>query len=92
MAKRNPQPPKSADEYEPKAPISTVETSRCEKCGSTERTPYRSTKERQIHGRDHVTGLPYTHVVWRRTQCLNCKQMRVDRTFENRVTEEEADE
>lgn len=28
--------------------------------------------------------LPYTHVVWRKTQCRACGQVRVDRHVENR--------
>jgi hypothetical protein len=56
--------------------------SRCKSCGSTERTPYFATNEtahRGIHD-----GEPYTHIVWRRTKCLHCGQLRTDRALENR--------
>lgn len=61
----------------------TAAISRCPKCGSTERVPYYNRRERAIAG---VTpeGHPYTHVVWRRTRCENCGQVRDDRTYEQR--------
>lgn len=56
---------------------------RCPKCGSTERSDYFGTVERSISGiRD---GQPHTHIIWRRTQCLSCGQLRQDRSYENRV-------
>ena len=58
------------------------EKTRCQGCGSTERDPYFGTTEHEIVGvRD---GRPYTHVVWRRTKCRACGQLRLDRFFENR--------
>ncbi len=56
--------------------------SRCPTCASTKRTNYFARQEQQIAGiRD---GIPYTHVVWRRTSCEDCGQFRIDRTHENR--------
>ena len=70
---------------EPKAPlpVQVVEISRCEKCGSTERAPY------QPHPRVLATpgirdGKPFTHVVWRRTNCTACGQHRIDKAYECR--------
>lgn len=55
----------------------------CPKCGSTERTNYNGTKEREIHGtlRD---GTSYTHIVWKRCRCKQCGQSRVEIFHENR--------
>ena len=59
---------------------------RCRKCGGTDRTPYEQTRELEQAGtRDDG---PYTHIVWRRTQCKACGQWRVDRFFENRSNAE----
>lgn len=67
-----------------KPDIVEVSLSRCQKCGSTDRTPYNRTTtiERQIAG-EH-DGQPFSHVVWRRTSCRNCGQARQDKTFELR--------
>lgn len=58
--------------------------SRCPICGSTERSPYHGTIEREIAG-TLVDGRSYTHVVWRRTTCV-CGQQRIDRSYENRTS------
>lgn len=60
------------------------ELTRCARCGSTNRSKYFSKTERQIAGTD-VHGKPYTHIVWRRTRCLDCGQHRVDVHRENRA-------
>lgn len=62
--------------------IVTVKASRCAKCGSTERTPYTNTLEREIAGLHE--GQEYTHILWRSTTCASCGQGRRDRCFENR--------
>lgn len=63
----------------------TANPSRCRPCGSTERAPYMgSPVEHKITGVD-LQGHHYTHVVFRRTKCLNCGQVRTDRSYENRV-------
>ena len=59
----------------------TVAT-QCPKCGSSNRTPYFGTVEREIDGMKD--GQTFTHVVWRRTKCVDCGQLRQDRTYENR--------
>lgn len=70
--------------------IQQVEASRCSRCGSTEREEYSNTRALRVGG---VTsqGEAYTHIVFRNTKCRNpeCRQARVDRTFENRIGEDE---
>ena len=60
----------------------TVEPSRCPLCGSTRRSDYYGKTEQAFRGEHH--GQPFTHIVRRRTKCLNCGQLRVDRFYENR--------
>lgn len=60
-----------------------AKVTRCEKCGSTERTPYFNRHEQAIAGLDGE-GDPYTHIIRRRTKCLECGQHRIDRHHENR--------
>lgn len=63
------------------APV-TGDKTRCPKCDSTEREAYFATVEHAVEGvRDEK---PYTHVVWRRTRCRSCGQIRQDRFYENR--------
>jgi hypothetical protein len=50
-------------------------------CRSTRRGPYRS-REVQAFAGEH-NGRPYTHIVRRRTVCLDCGQARIDRSYEN---------
>lgn len=66
-------------------PVVVVEPSRCTRCGSTARTGYSGTTEvaRAIPG-ETPEGKPYTHIVWRRTCCRDCGQVRCDKSFENR--------
>jgi len=59
--------------------------SRCKKCGSTERTGYRSMHETKIS--QDIKGNPATHVVWRACCCKNCGQHRRDMFYENRILE-----
>jgi hypothetical protein len=74
--------PSAAKSARSKPPIVEATPTRC-KCGSTERERYFHTLKRAIAG---VTagGQPYTHVVWRRTRCRACGQVRTDRGRENR--------
>lgn len=65
--------------------IGTVELSRCPKCNSTERTPYRNKRESECGGKT-LDGKPFTHVVWQSTTCAKCGQHRTDKTYENRDT------
>lgn len=70
-----------------KAPPVTGEKTRCPACGSTDRDPYFATVEHAIEGiRD---GRPHTHIVWRRTKCRDCGQIRQDRCYENRPSTRE---
>lgn len=55
--------------------------SRCVKCQSTKRGPYKNRRVRNWPGIHN--GVEYTHVVWRQTKCGKCGQLRVDRAFEN---------
>lgn len=64
--------------------IAIAEPSRCPVCESTERAPYTNTTELDYAGMTS-DGLPYTHVVWRSTHCLNCGQHRRDKALENRL-------
>ncbi|QDV26928.1 hypothetical protein [Aureliella helgolandensis] len=58
--------------------------SRCKKCGSSLRTPYANDPTRMAYpGVDPITGKPYTQIVWRRTQCRDCGQHRIDKCYEN---------
>ena len=60
----------------------TAEVSTCRMCQSTRRAPYMNKVEQQIAGVRN--GKPFTHIVWRRTRCLDCGQHRSDVTWENR--------
>lgn len=57
----------------------------CSRCGSTDRTPYKSRRELCHGGIDPKTGAAYTHTVWRNTECAACGQARVDIHRENRT-------
>jgi len=66
--------------------------SRCRNCGSTERERYFRTTTQGYAGTD-AQGRPFTHIVRRWTRCKQCRQVRVDRCFENRPpAESPADE
>ena len=58
--------------------------SHCPKCGSARRGPYRAKQVQEFHSTDSATGEPFTHIIRRRTVCLDCGQHRVDRALENR--------
>jgi len=60
----------------------TVEPSRCRRCGSTRRGDYYGKTEQAFRGKHN--GQPFTHIVRRRTKCLDCGQTRIDRAYENR--------
>lgn len=78
-APRTPRPAPRAE----KPPVVNAVVTKCPTCGSTERERYFHTVERAIAGVDR-DGKHYTHVVWRRTRCANCGQIRIDRSYENR--------
>jgi len=59
----------------------TVLPSRCPKCGSTKRQDYANKVVQEYSGLD-PDGKPYTRIIRRRTKCLSCGQVRMDRTFE----------
>lgn len=85
MAKRPNRKPTSTQEKtkdKPKTASGETTPSRC-KCGSTRRGPYHNVVTRAIAGEDENG--PYTHVVWARTECLDCGQHRRDRRRENRT-------
>ena len=58
------------------APVHMANT-RCGKCHSTKKKALRIVQERPISGTDDK-GRPYNRVVWRRVQCANCGQHRVE--------------
>jgi hypothetical protein len=61
--------------------VVTLEASRCPKCGSTRRSEY---LDRTVQEYEGLTsdGRPYNRIVRRRTRCLDCEQLRIDRTLE----------
>ena len=59
-----------------------VMPSRCHECDSTNRSPYMGNTRVQFFAGVH-DGRPYTRIVRRRCQCLDCGQFRIDRSFEN---------
>lgn len=58
---------------------------RCPACGSTERAPYSAAPHEQASRGLTPDGEPFTHIIRRRTSCLNCGQCRIDRAYENRL-------
>ena len=54
-----------------------VTNPRCAKCHSTRKKALRIVQQRPISGTDEK-GRPYNRVVWRRVQCANCGQHRVE--------------
>ena len=80
-----PEPSKIRQETPPepaqRAAVNVVEPSRCKTCGSIERGPYGNIRRLPYAG---VTpdGRVYTTVVWRRTKCKQCGQVRDDKSFE----------
>ena len=77
---RRPGRPKGSTNADPD--VNTVEPSRCKRCGSTRRGDYYGKTEQAFQGVQN--GLPFTHIVRRRTKCLDCGQVRIDRAYENR--------
>ena len=67
------------------AAIVAAEATRCPRCGSTDRDPYRRKNEQAYPGVHD--GKPYTHIVRRWTRCATpgCGQHRIDKSFENRA-------
>lgn len=53
-------------------PVQEVAVVKCPKCGSIEREPYHTTKTLRF-GKKVVT--------WRRTQCRDCGQRRIDKSI-----------
>jgi hypothetical protein len=62
-------------------PVIEVALSSCKSCGSTRRSQYVNRREHEYSGTTS-DGRPYTKVVWRRTRCLDCGQVRDDKTYE----------
>jgi hypothetical protein len=50
---------------------------------STDRTKYHNVKEMPMLGKTPA-GKPFNIIVWRRTKCTCCGQIRVDRSYEMR--------
>lgn len=68
--------------------IVPVQPSRCPNCQSTRRSEYLDRRAQEYRGLT-AEGSPYNLIVRRRTQCLDCQQMRIDRTLEFDPTLEE---
>ena len=81
--RRRPGRPKGSTNANPD--VNIVEPSRCRRCGSTRRGDYYGKTEQAFRGEHN--GQPFTHIVPRRTKYLDCGQLRVDRTYENRPEE-----
>ena len=79
-SQRGPGRPKGSTNAD--ADVIIVEPSRCRRCGSTRRGDYYGKTEQTFQGVHN--GQPFTHIVRRRTKCLDCAQCRVDRAYENR--------
>ena len=71
--KRRPGRPKGSRNSEAVRAVNT----RCGKCLSTRKKAVRIVQERPISGTDDK-GRPYNRMVWRRVQCANCGQHRVE--------------
>jgi len=58
---------------------------RCPACQSTNRSPFipGGTTTQEIEGND-PQGEPYDAVVWRKCKCLDCGQLRTERSYELR--------
>jgi predicted RNA-binding Zn-ribbon protein involved in translation (DUF1610 family) len=63
---------------------SDVVASRCPRCQSTERTPYRHVRTLAQQGLA-PDGRPYTNILLDATACQNCGQARIDRRYECRT-------
>ncbi|MGN6547728.1 MAG: hypothetical protein ACTHK7_21950 [Aureliella sp.] len=70
--------------------LADAAVSRCPKCGSTRRRRYYKRDERPTARTS--SGEPCTHVVMRWTQCAEpaCRQHRIDRSYENRISQRAA--
>ncbi len=73
MTKRKPGRPKGSKDS---IPVYVTNT-RCRKCHSTRKRTLRIIRQRPLSGTDDNGG-PYNRVVWRRVQCANCGQHRVE--------------
>jgi hypothetical protein len=58
-----------------------VVPSRCAACGSTRRSGYLDKTVQQFSG-IAPDGKPFNRIVRRRTRCLDCDQLRIDRSLE----------
>jgi hypothetical protein len=65
---KNPGRPKGAANRTYQA--AKIVRSRCLKCSSSERSPYGQKTEKVINGK---------RIIWRRCQCLQCGQWRIDK-------------
>lgn len=86
-APKKPSVQKSEGKAKPRAARPVVvdaEAIACRRCHSTDREPYFNVRTVAIAG-VATDGRPYTHVVWRRTRCACCGQVRDEKTFENRI-------
>ncbi len=73
MCPRNSGRPKGSKNAE----VVRVANTRCGKCQSTKKKAIRIVRERPYSGTDDK-GRPYNRMVWRRVQCANCGQHRVE--------------
>jgi hypothetical protein len=62
-------------------PTVNVELSRCQTCGSTERSDFYA-KTVQPYAGETADGTKYNVIVRRRCNCLKCGQQRIERSLE----------
>lgn len=60
--------------------IQTIPPSRCHACASTRRGLYTNRNVQDYAGMDPA-GQPFTAIIRRRCQCLDCGQFRIDQTY-----------
>jgi len=69
--------PEAADKQ-----VEVATVTHCRKCGSTNRAPYHNTVTHSIRG-SHADR-EYDTILYRRTKCSDCGQVRVDKSHELR--------
>ena len=62
------------------SPVVETNSTRCPKCGSSNRTKYLTT--RRVVFRGFHKGEPYNSVTFRACRCLECRQRRVDKSYD----------
>lgn len=77
MSEKNKGRPKGSPNV---AAVVDVQLSQCPRCESTRRSEYLDRHLQEYSGT--TMGRKYNRIVRRRTRCLDCGQLRIDRAFE----------